>query len=156
MTAPRPVPGDVVIAVAAMVIRRGVRITGMVTPVLGPLLRTEHWPWPARQLARIGCAQRQQAIAQLTEWYHAAASAVTKEALDQLDLPEVVRQVLEDSDLPELIRLSAGSVATDAVRGVRVRTMTADETVSRWIARIVSGPVAADVRAVAMEPRIDR
>ncbi|TNC29262.1 hypothetical protein FG385_03285 [Amycolatopsis alkalitolerans] len=116
-----------------------------------PLLRPEYWPGPLRALAETGCALRQDAAAQLLGWYHVAAPAIVQDIVARLDLSGVVRDVVEASDLPELVRLSTGSMATETVRDLRVRTMTADEAVSRWVGRILgrrsgteptAGPVA--------------
>ncbi|HJQ47491.1 MAG TPA: hypothetical protein VJ870_14425 [Amycolatopsis sp.] len=133
MTPPRPVAGDAVIAVAAAMISSGVKVAGVVA---APLLRTERWPRPLRELAATGFARRQEATAQVLRWYHAAAPVVVRDVLDHMDLPGLVRDVVEESDLPELIRLSTGSVATETVREFRIRTMTADEVVSGWVGRI--------------------
>ncbi|GAB2984317.1 hypothetical protein LWP59_18075 [Amycolatopsis acidiphila] len=130
----RPVAGDAVIAVAAVAIRTGAKVAGN----FAPLLRTERWPGPLRALAGTGFAYRQEATAQAIRWYHKAAPAIVRDVLDQLDLAGLVRDIVEESDLPELVRLATGSVATETARDLRIRTMTADETVSRWVGRVLS------------------
>lgn len=61
-------------------------------------------------------------------------------ALDRLDLTSIVQervdlaliaeQVVEDIDLPDIIQASTGSVASEAVQGVRLRSVEADERLS--------------------------
>lgn len=140
----RPVAGDAVVAVAAVVIQTGAR---MLAPLARPV--TDRWPGPLRALAEAGFARRQEATAQALGWYHQAAPAIVRDVLDQLDLPGLVRDVLEQSDLPELVRLSTTSVATETVRDLRLRTMAGDETVSGWVGRALSRRRATVPAAVA-------
>ncbi|HEU5269101.1 MAG TPA: hypothetical protein VFU36_04190 [Jatrophihabitans sp.] len=49
----------------------------------------------------------------------------------RIDLVGLARYVIEAIDLPEIIRASSGSIASDAVRGVRMQTINADAQVSR-------------------------
>ncbi len=65
----------------------------------------------------------------------------------RVDFVGIVRQVVIDIDLPEIIRESTGSMASDTVRDVRLRSIAADESVSTWIHRVLrpgratAGPV---------------
>ena len=68
-------------------------------------------------------------------------------ALDQLDLTEIVMQdvdlvavaeyVVAAIDLPEIIRASTGSVASEAVRGLRMQGVDADLAVARLVDRVL-------------------
>jgi hypothetical protein len=57
--------------------------------------------------------------------------------LGRLDLVAIVRSVLDQLDLPEIIRQSTGAVASSGVRGVRVRSLEADQKVSRTVDRLL-------------------
>jgi hypothetical protein len=56
--------------------------------------------------------------------------------IDRLDLPALAEQVIVAIDLPEIIRDSTGAMASEAVRGVRIQSIEADEAVSRTLDRI--------------------
>jgi predicted RNase H-like nuclease len=68
-------------------------------------------------------------------------------ALQQVDLTEIVRQqvdllglaeyVVEGIDLPEIIRDSTGSVASEAVVGMRMQGIDADAAVGRVVDRVL-------------------
>lgn len=51
--------------------------------------------------------------------------------IKKIDLAGLVEQLLDAIDLPEIIRESTGSMASETVREVRLRTITADEAVAR-------------------------
>lgn len=57
--------------------------------------------------------------------------------LARLDMVGIVRNVLDQLDLPEIIRQSSGSIASGGVRGVRVRSLEADQKVSRTVDRLL-------------------
>ena len=57
--------------------------------------------------------------------------------IDRVDLLGLARYVVNGIDLPEIIRDSTGSMASDAVRGVRMQSMQADETVARLVDRLL-------------------
>ena len=73
--------------------------------------------------------------------------AVVTAALDQLDLTSVVQQrvdlagiaeqVVDDIDLPAIISESTGSVASEAVRSVRLEGVEADAAISRMADRFL-------------------
>jgi hypothetical protein len=46
-------------------------------------------------------------------------------------------QVIDAIDLPEILRESTGSVASEAVRGVRADGVQADEAVARFVDRLL-------------------
>ena len=62
--------------------------------------------------------------------------------LDRLDLAAIARQVLEAIDLPGILRESTGAVSSQAARVVRTEGMHADESVSRFIDRVLRRPHA--------------
>ncbi|MGZ4638583.1 MAG: hypothetical protein ACXV2J_05940 [Actinomycetes bacterium] len=72
---------------------------------------------------------------------------VVAAALDRLDLTQIVLQkvdligvaeyVVEGIDLPEIIRDSTGSVASEAVRGLRMQGVDADDAVARVVDRML-------------------
>jgi hypothetical protein len=63
-------------------------------------------------------------------------------ALARLDLAAIARQVIDAVDLPEILRQSTGTVASEAVRGVRAEGMNADEAVARFVGRLLRRPRA--------------
>jgi hypothetical protein len=58
-------------------------------------------------------------------------------ALARLDLAAIALQVVEAIDLPEILRMSTGSVATEAVREVRAGGAVADDSVARFVDRVL-------------------
>jgi hypothetical protein len=72
---------------------------------------------------------------------------VVTSALQHLDLTQIVRQqvdligladyVVDGIDLPEIIRDSTGSVASEAVRGLRMQGVGADVAVARIVDRML-------------------
>jgi hypothetical protein len=73
--------------------------------------------------------------------------AVATEALQQVDLTEIVLKqvdlirvaeyVVQGIDLPEIIRESTGTVASEAVRGLRMQGVDADQAVARIADRLL-------------------
>ncbi|HET9647080.1 MAG TPA: hypothetical protein VFP34_02475 [Microlunatus sp.] len=57
--------------------------------------------------------------------------------IERLDLPALAQQVIDEIDLPAIIRESSGSVASEAVRGVRMHSIEADEAVSKALDRVL-------------------
>ena len=57
--------------------------------------------------------------------------------LDRVDLVGIARALLDELDLPEIIRQSSNSMASDAVRGIRLQSMEADQKVGRAFDRIL-------------------
>jgi hypothetical protein len=60
--------------------------------------------------------------------------------LARLDLAEIARQVIDAIDLPGILRQSTGAVSSQAARVVRSEGMNADESVSRFIDRVLRRP----------------
>jgi hypothetical protein len=56
--------------------------------------------------------------------------------IDRIDLYELAQQVIDAVNLPEIIRDSTGSMASEAVRGVRMQSIEADEAIARIIDRV--------------------
>jgi hypothetical protein len=56
--------------------------------------------------------------------------------IDRIDLAALAEEVIEAIDLPEIIRDSTGSMASEAVRGVRMQSIEADEAVARVLDRV--------------------
>jgi hypothetical protein len=56
--------------------------------------------------------------------------------MDHLDLRSIAEQVIAEVDLPEIIRSSTGSVTSETVRGVRMRSITGDDAVARAADRL--------------------
>ena len=57
--------------------------------------------------------------------------------IDRIDFAVLAQQVIDTVDLPEIIRDSTGSVASEAVRGVRMQSIEADDAIARAIDRIL-------------------
>jgi hypothetical protein len=55
--------------------------------------------------------------------------------MERVDLPLVANTVIEEIDLAGTIRDSSGSVATEAVKGVRMTSVDADRAVARLVDR---------------------
>lgn len=62
---------------------------------------------------------------------------LTSIVVDQVDLIRVAEYVVEGIDLPEIIRESTGSVASEAVRGLRMQGVDADAAVGRVVDRML-------------------
>ena len=56
--------------------------------------------------------------------------------IGRLDLVGIAENVIAEVDLPEIIRESTGSMASEAVRGVRMQGISGDEAVGRAIDRL--------------------
>ncbi len=61
---------------------------------------------------------------------------VVDAALSKVDLVGIAEQIIDGVNLPEIIRESTGSMASETVRGVRMRGIEADQTVSHAIQRL--------------------
>jgi hypothetical protein len=62
--------------------------------------------------------------------------------LARLDLAGIARQVLEAIDLPGLLRESTGAVSSQAARVVRSEGRQADDSVARFVDRVLRRPHA--------------
>jgi hypothetical protein len=54
----------------------------------------------------------------------------------RIDLTALAEEVIEGIDLPQIIKQSTGTVASEAVRGVRMQSIDADEAVARVVDRL--------------------
>lgn len=61
---------------------------------------------------------------------------LTATVMDNVDLVQVAEYVVTAIDLPEIIRESTGSVASEAVRGLRMQGVDADAAVARAVDRL--------------------
>jgi len=60
--------------------------------------------------------------------------------LARLDLAGIARQVIDAIDLPGILRQSTGAVSSQAARVVRTEGMHADESVARFMDRVLRRP----------------
>ena len=125
-------------------------------PLVGPSLQPATW---LRGLARRGALHRLDAQSEVAHLLDRLVPLVLATVLDRVDLNQVVRervdldglvatvdvaalmdhldlrsiaeQVIAEVDLPEIIRASTGSVTSETVRGVRMRSITGDDAVAR-------------------------
>lgn len=56
--------------------------------------------------------------------------------IERLDLPHLAQDVIDEIDLPAIIRESSGSMASEAVSGVRMHSIAADQAVHSTVERI--------------------
>jgi hypothetical protein len=73
--------------------------------------------------------------------------------IERLDLPVLAQETIDEIDLPLIIRESSGSMASEAVRGVRMHSIDADEAVHRALNRILR-PRRAGAPAKASDPHV--
>lgn len=67
----------------------------------------------------------------------AAAARIDIDAIiARIDLAGLAQEVIAEIDLPEIIRESTGSVASETVRGVRMRSISGDDAVGRVVDRL--------------------
>jgi hypothetical protein len=64
--------------------------------------------------------------------------------IGRIDLVGIVGRVLDELDLPEIIRQSTGSMASETVRGVRMRSFEADQRINRTVSRFMPHRKPAD------------
>lgn len=57
--------------------------------------------------------------------------------IERLDLPTLAQRVIDDIDLPGIIRESSGTMASEAVRGVRMHSIEADDAVASTLDRLL-------------------
>jgi hypothetical protein len=57
--------------------------------------------------------------------------------LRQMDLVALTREIIAEVDLPAIIRESTASVTSEAVRGVRMQGVEADQAVARLVDRVL-------------------
>lgn len=64
--------------------------------------------------------------------------------LAELDLAALAQEVIDAVDLPEIIRESSGAMASDTVRGARVRSIAADDALGRLMHHLLLRRAAAE------------
>lgn len=57
--------------------------------------------------------------------------------IDRMDLAALAREVIDDIDLPQIIQQSTGTMASEAVVGIRIQGIQADDHVSRIVDRLL-------------------
>jgi hypothetical protein len=72
-------------------------------------------------------------------------------AVARADVVGMARYVIEELDLPEMIRESSGTLAADTIEGLRMQGMNADNSLSRFIDRLL-GRRDGDSRGGGGEP----
>jgi hypothetical protein len=77
------------------------------------------------------------AIVQRVQPDDVVARVDVEAVLARLDLAGIARQVIDAIDLPEILRESTGAVSSQAARVVRTEGMNADDSVARFIDRVL-------------------
>ena len=67
--------------------------------------------------------------------------------VERLDLLGLAAFIIDGIDLPAIIRESTGGITSDALRGARLRSYGADETVARAIDRVLLRHRARDTQS---------
>ncbi|HEY5981267.1 MAG TPA: hypothetical protein VIT41_16705 [Microlunatus sp.] len=67
--------------------------------------------------------------------------------IERLDLPTIAQDVIDSIDLPVIIRESSGSMASEAVQGVRLHSIDADDAVHRALDRVLGHRRSASSKA---------
>jgi hypothetical protein len=65
--------------------------------------------------------------------------------LDRLDLTAIARQVIENIDLAAIMREASGAASSQVARSVRTEGMHADDSVARFVDRLLRRPHHGDV-----------
>jgi hypothetical protein len=65
-------------------------------------------------------------------------------AMNQIDLIGIAQRIVDGIDLPGIIRDSTGSLASEAVHGVRVQGQHADDAVGQLVGRVFRRRAALD------------
>jgi hypothetical protein len=103
-------------------------------PFLPSILRPQ--PYVARAAER-GRAARANADRMSAQVAGDLVVAVLDAVLARIDLAGIVNQVIDEVDLAEIIRESSGAMASEAVVGIRIRGIEADERVNRVMDRVL-------------------
>lgn len=90
--------------------------------------------WAARPLARV-CTPPEPIRSVLVARGRLARAEL--ESAADLALRWVLVRVVESVDLPEIVRQSSGTLASEAVQGVRAQTMQADDAVAHVVDRVL-------------------
>ena len=62
---------------------------------------------------------------------------LTRQVLAEIGLADIAEQVIDEIDLPQIIRDSTGSVTSEAVQGVRLQSVEADQALARLADRLL-------------------
>jgi hypothetical protein len=96
------------------------------------------------------------AVVQAVDLDAVAARIDLDKIIERLDLPTLAQGVIDDIDLPGIIRESSGSMASEAVQGVRMHSIEADDAVAHTLDRFLRhrrhAPAPAPAPAPATEP----
>lgn len=77
--------------------------------------------------------------------------------IERLDLPRLAQDVIDEIDLPAIIRESSGSMASEAVSGVRMHSIKADQAVHNTLERVFRHRRGGAARASATDvPALNR
>jgi hypothetical protein len=76
-------------------------------------------------------------IEQRVDLDRVAAGLDVEKVLDRVDIIGLAEFVVDGIDLPRIIRESTGSVASEGLRGVRTRSMEADQALARFADRML-------------------
>lgn len=68
---------------------------------------------------------------------HVELDQIIDAVLDRIDLAALSREVIDDIDLPGIVRESTGIMTSEAVVGIRMHGIRADESVSRVVDRVL-------------------
>lgn len=71
----------------------------------------------------------------------------------RLDLAAIAREVIDEIDLPQIVRESTGTLADEAVEGVRAQSMEADRRVERVVDRLLRRTGGRDALETAGDGR---
>ena len=122
-----------IVAGAEKVLIRSARPIALVA-LRPPILPSRFWPQtrlaPTIEHGRRARANADQVTAQLS------ADLLTT-VLDHIDLAGIANQVIDQIDLPAIIRESSGAMTSEAVLGIRIRGIEADERVNRMVDRVL-------------------
>ena len=92
-------------------------------------------PW-LRAVAERGTRRRQQVLRDIARTADRTVPWATAQMVGRVDITGLAEQVIASVDLPEIIRESTGAVTSEAVRGVRMRSISADEMLQRAVDRV--------------------
>ena len=88
-----------------------------------------------------------------------AAGLDVDAVIDRVDIIAIAEDVVDGIDLPRIIRESTGSVASESLRGVRTRSIEADQALGQFMDRFRprrrSGPRAEAVTPAIPEPVVE-
>jgi hypothetical protein len=91
----------------------------------------------AAVLARVDLNAVLDAILQRVEPDAVVARLDIDALLERLDLAALAREVIDAIDLPDVMRQSSGAVSSQAARVVRAEGMQADDSVARFVDRVL-------------------